>query len=50
MLLSDDGRDTPLMAIEDEKQRMRLEMSTHFDGSPFVKMYREDGEPSYELP
>ena len=50
MLLSDDGRETPLLAIEDERQTTRLEMSTHFDGSPFVKMYRQDGEPSYELP
>lgn len=50
MLLSDDGQDTPLLAIEDATQTTRLEMSTRFDGSPYLRLYRQDGEKSYELP
>ena len=50
MLLQPDETSTPLLALEDGAERTRMEISTHFDGSPFLRLYREDGGTSYELP
>lgn len=44
----DGGR--PLLAIEDERGRMRAALTERFDGSSYLRFLREDGKTSFEAP
>ena len=38
------------MVLQDEQGRPRTQMTSKFDGSPVLRMLREDGGVSYEAP
>ena len=40
----------PLLSMEDEKARPRVNMTMDFDGAPKIEFLREDGAASHRLP
>ena len=50
MLVQPGPEGTPLFTIEDAMGRPRTELTERFDGTPFLKLNREDGSPAFEAP